>query len=94
MSGRRLSLFWAACVVAGALLVAFVVLPAASMVVGAGAGLLGEALRQDDIRRSLWLTVSAALIATAIAFVVAGSIARASLPRAWPLSLSRTRWKA
>ena len=55
---------------AGALLVAFVVLPAASMIVGAGAGLLGEALRQDDIRRSLWLTVSAALIATAIAFVV------------------------
>ena len=26
------------------------------MIVGAGAGLLGEALRQDDVRRSLWLT--------------------------------------
>ncbi len=66
---RRPSLFWALCAVAGALLVAFVVLPAASMIAGAGAGLLGEALRQDDVRRSLWLTLSAALISTAIAFV-------------------------
>ena len=70
MRDRRPSPFWAACAVAGALLVAFVVLPAASMIAGAGAGFLGEALRQGDIRRSLWLTVSAALIATAIAFVV------------------------
>ncbi len=70
MTRRRPSLFWALCAVAGALLVAFVVLPAAGMIAGAGAGLLGEALRQDDVRRSLWLTVSAALISTAIAFVV------------------------
>ena len=66
----RPSLFWALCAVAGALLLAFVLLPAASMIVGAGAGLLGEALRQDDVRRSLWLTVSAAVIATVIGFVV------------------------
>ena len=54
MRGRRPSLFAALCAVAGAVLVAFVLLPAASMVVGAGAGLLGDALRQDDVRRSLW----------------------------------------
>ena len=70
MRRRRPSLFAALCAVAGALLVAFVLLPAASMVVGAGAGLLGDALRQDDVRRSLWLTLVAALIATAVAFVV------------------------
>jgi molybdate/tungstate transport system permease protein len=70
MLGRRPSLFWALCAVAGALLVAFVALPAASMIAGAGAGLLGEALRQGDVRRSLLLTLGAALIATAIAFVV------------------------
>ena len=66
----RPSLFWALCAVAGALLLAFVLLPAASMIAGAGAGLLGEALRQDDVRRSLWLTISAAVIATVIGFVV------------------------
>jgi molybdate/tungstate transport system permease protein len=70
MLGRRPSLFWVACAVAGALLVAFVVLPAASMIVGAGTGFLGEALRQEDVRRSLWLTVTSALIATVIAFAV------------------------
>ncbi len=69
MRGRRPSLFWALCAAAGGLLLAFVVLPAASMIVGAGAGLLGEALRQGDVRRSLVLTLTAALIATAIAFV-------------------------
>ena len=66
----RPSLFWALCAAAGALLLAFVLLPAASMIAGAGAGLLGEALRQDDVRRSLWLTVSAAVIATVVGFVV------------------------
>ena len=70
MRGHRPSLFAVLCAVAGALLLAFVLLPAASMVVGAGAGLLGDALRQDDVRRSLWLTLVAALIATALAFVV------------------------
>ena len=40
------------------------------MIAGAGAGLLGEALRQDDVRRSLVLTVVAALITTVIGFVV------------------------
>lgn len=69
MSGRRISPFSALCVAAGVLVVVFVVLPAASMLAGAGAGLLGEALRQDDVRRSLVLTVSAALITTAIGFV-------------------------
>ena len=34
----RPSLFWALCAVAGALLLAFVLLPAASMIVGVGAG--------------------------------------------------------
>lgn len=70
MKRGRPSLFWALCGVAGALLVAFVVLPAASMIAGAGAGLLGEALGQDDIRRSLELTLLAALLATLLAFVV------------------------
>lgn len=65
----RVSPFWALCAVAGVALVTFVVLPAASMVVGAGAGLLGEALRQDDVRRSLALTVAAALVTTAVGFV-------------------------
>ncbi len=69
MSGRRISPFWALCVAAGVLVVVFVAMPAASMLAGAGAGLLGEALRQDDVRRSLVLTVSAALITTAIGFV-------------------------
>lgn len=69
MRGRRPSLFWALCVAAGGVLLAFVILPAASMIAGAGAGLLGEALRQDDVRRSLVLTLTAAFIATAIAFV-------------------------
>ena len=36
----------------------------------------------------------AILMVPAIDFVVAGSIARVSLPSAWPLSLRRTRWKA
>ncbi len=67
---RRPSLFWALCALAGVVLLAFVVLPAGSMIAGAGSGLLGEALRQNDVRRSLWLTVTAALMATCIAFVV------------------------
>ena len=70
MSGRRPSLFWALCALAGVVLLAFVVLPAGSMIAGAGTGLLGEALRQNDVRRSLWLTVTAALMATCIAFAV------------------------
>ena len=69
MPGRRISLFWALCAVAAAAVLAFVLLPAASMIAGAGAGLLGEALRQDDVRRSLVLTVTAALICTLIGFV-------------------------
>ncbi len=69
MRRRRPSLFWVLCTASGGVLLAFVVLPAVSMVVGAGAGLLGEALRQDDVRRSLILTLTAAFIATAIAFV-------------------------
>jgi molybdate/tungstate transport system permease protein len=69
MPGRRVSLFWALCAVAGAAVLTFVLLPAASMIAGAGAGLLGEALRQDDVRRSLVLTVTAALICTVIGFV-------------------------
>lgn len=84
MLGRRPSLFWALCAVAGALLVTFVVLPAGSMIVGAGAGFLGEALRQEDIRNSLWLTVSAALIATAIAFVVGVPLAYLLARRDFP----------
>ena len=39
------------------------------MIVGAGAGLLGEALRQDDVRRSLGLTLSRRSSPPAIAFV-------------------------
>jgi len=70
MLGRHFSPFLACCAVAGALLVAFVVLPAASMVVGAGAGLLGEALQQGDVRRSLILTLTAALLSTGIGFIV------------------------
>ncbi|HTX69056.1 MAG TPA: ABC transporter permease [Thermoleophilia bacterium] len=69
MPGRRVSLFWALCAVAAVLVLTFVLLPAASMIVGAGAGLLGEALRQDDVRRSLLVTVGAALITTVIGFV-------------------------
>jgi molybdate/tungstate transport system permease protein len=69
MGARRPSLFWALCVLASAALLAFVVLPAASMIAGAGTGLLGEALRQNDVRRSLWLTAVAALMATTIGFV-------------------------
>jgi molybdate/tungstate transport system permease protein len=69
MPGRRISLFWALCAVAAAAVLTFVLLPAASMIAGAGAGLLGEALRQDDVRRSLILTVTAALICTIIGFI-------------------------
>jgi len=69
MRGRRVSPFWALCAVAGVVLITFVALPAASMIVGAGAGLLGEALRQDDVRRSLVLTLVAALITTVIGFI-------------------------
>ncbi|HTX68763.1 MAG TPA: ABC transporter permease [Thermoleophilia bacterium] len=69
MPGRRVSLFWALCAVAGVILLTFVLLPSVSMIVGAGAGMLGEALRQDDVRRSLLVTVGAALVTTAIGFV-------------------------
>ena len=66
------------------MLVTFVLLPAASMIAGAGAGLLGEALRQDDVRRSLVLTVTAALISTVIGFVagvpLAYLLARSDFP--------------
>jgi len=80
----RPSLFWALCALAGVLLLAFVLLPAVSMIVGAGTGLLGEALRQADVRRSLWLTVSAALIATAVAFVVGVPLAYLLARRDFP----------
>jgi molybdate/tungstate transport system permease protein len=80
----RPSLFWALSALAGALLLAFVLLPAVSMVVGAGTGLLGEALRQDDVRRSLWLTAVAALIATGIAFVVGVPLAYVLARREFP----------
>ena len=84
MRGRRVSPFWALCAVAGVVLVTFVALPAASMIVGAGAGLLGEALRQDDVRRSLVLTVTAALITTVIGFVVGVPLAYLLARREFP----------
>ena len=84
MRGRRISPFWALCVVAGVVLVTFVALPAASMIVGAGAGLLGEAVRQDDVRRSLVLTVTAALITTVIGFVVGVPLAYLLARRDFP----------
>ena len=80
----RPSLFWALSALAGALLLAFVLLPAVSMIVGAGTGLLGEALRQGDVRQSLWLTVVAALIATAVAFVVGVPLAYVLARREFP----------
>ena len=84
MRGRRVSPFWALCAVAGVVLVTFVALPAASMIVGAGAGLLGEALRQDDVRRSLVLTVTAALITTVIGFIVGVPLAYLLARRDFP----------
>ena len=84
MPGRRISPFWALCAVAGVVLITFVALPAASMIAGAGAGMLGEALRQDDVRRSLVLTVVAALITTAIGFVVGVPLAYLLARRDFP----------
>ena len=52
-AGRPRSPFLIACVVAGAVLLLFVLLPPLSMFWRAGAGFLGEAMRQDDVRRSL-----------------------------------------
>ena len=84
MRGRPVSPFWALCAVAGVVVITFVALPAASMIVGAGAGLLGEALRQDDVRRSLVLTVTAALITTVIGFVVGVPLAYLLARRDFP----------
>ena len=54
------------------------------MIVGVGAGLLGEALRQDDVRRSLVLTLTAALITTAIGFIVGVPLAYLLARRDFP----------
>jgi molybdate/tungstate transport system permease protein len=84
MAGGRISLFWAFCAVAAAAVLTFVLLPAASMIAGAGAGLLGEALRQDDVRRSLILTVGAALLCTVIGFIAGVPLAYLLARRDFP----------
>jgi len=66
---KRVSPFTVVCAVLGAVLVLFVVLPTVTMIVEAGPGVFGEALSQDDLRRSLVLTAGASLIATALGIV-------------------------
>ena len=63
---RRPEPFTVASAVVALVLVAFVLVPVVSMVVEAGAGFLSQALRQNDVRSSLWLTGSSALIATGL----------------------------
>jgi molybdate/tungstate transport system permease protein len=71
----------------GLALLAFVLLPIVGLVAEAGLGVFGEALEQDDIRRSLWLTGAASLTATGLAFL-------AGVPLAYLLARRRFRGKA
>ncbi len=55
--------------VLGAILVALVLVPVMALILGTSPGSVAEALGEGTVRWSLWLTLYAALIATAIAFV-------------------------
>jgi len=83
---RRVAPFTVACAVLGAVLVLFVVLPTVTMIAEAGLGVLGEALSQDDLRRSLVLTAGASLVATALGIAF-------GVPLAYLLARRRFRGK-
>jgi molybdate/tungstate transport system permease protein len=55
--------------VLGAVLIAFVLLPVLTVILGTSPASVVDALGEGTVRWSLWLTLYAALIATAIAFV-------------------------
>jgi molybdate/tungstate transport system permease protein len=67
---RRTGWFGALCWVAGVLLLLVVLLPLVSLLARTGLGGIADALRQGDVRRSLVLTLGAALTATVIAMIV------------------------
>jgi molybdate/tungstate transport system permease protein len=74
------------CTVAGTLLVLFVVLPLVVMILGTPPSAVWRALTESQVRWSLWLTLYAALAATAVAFVV-------GLPLAYLLARREFRGK-
>jgi molybdate/tungstate transport system permease protein len=67
---RRLGWFGVLCWAAGVLLLLAVLVPLIGLLARTGAGGIADALRQGDVRRSLVLTLTAALTATAIVLVV------------------------
>ena len=67
---RRAGWFGVLCWVAGVLLLLIVLLPLVSLLFRTGLGGIADALRQGDVRRSLFLTLGAALTATFIVLVV------------------------
>jgi ABC-type sulfate transport system permease component/ABC-type sugar transport system ATPase subunit len=55
--------------VLGAVLIALVLVPVLALILGTSPGSVADALGEGTVRWSLWLTLYAALIATAIAFI-------------------------
>jgi ABC-type sugar transport system ATPase subunit/ABC-type sulfate transport system permease component len=73
--------------VLGAVLIAFVLLPVLTVILGTSPASVVDALGEGTVRWSLWLTLYAALIATAIAFVF-------GVPLAYVLARREFRGKA
>ena len=69
MTARRTGWFGVLCWMAGVLLLIVVLLPLASLLARTGLGGIADALRQGDVRRSLLLTLGAALTATVVTLV-------------------------